>query len=47
MTDGPFIPADRAELVERKTAWARDRRAPAGRPSDPAAGAVPPGPTRT
>lgn len=31
MTDGPVIPADRAKLVERKTAWARARRAPTGR----------------
>lgn len=46
MTDGPQIPADRAKLVERKTAWARDRRAPTGRAGDPEARRLPPGQQR-
>ena len=43
MTDGPPIPADRAKLVAAKTAWARDRRAPAARPIDPESRRLPPG----
>lgn len=46
MSDGPFIPGDRARLVERKTAWARERRAPAGRTGDPDARRLPPGQQR-
>ncbi|MEQ8394314.1 sulfite oxidase-like oxidoreductase [Thalassobaculum sp.] len=46
MNDGPTIPADRAKLVERKTAWARDRRAPVGRAGDPEARRLPPGQQR-
>lgn len=43
MTDGPLIPADRRKLVAAKTAWARERRAPAGKPGDPEARRLPPG----
>ena len=46
MNDGPMIPADRAKLVERKTAWARERRAPTGRAGDPEARRLPPGQQR-
>ena len=51
MDDGPLIPAGRAKLVARKTAWARGRRAPAersrtGRPGDPEARRLPPGQQR-
>ncbi len=43
MSDEPLIPADRRKLVERKTAWARERRAPAGKPGNPEARRLPPG----
>ena len=43
MTDDPLIPADRAKLVARKTAWARERRTPAGRPGEAGARRLPPG----
>jgi len=43
MRDDPTIPADRAKLVAAKTAWARDRRLPAGRPGEAGARRMPPG----